>query len=90
MKLLKDMEYKMKKLFILLICLTPFSLLLSQGEMGPSELLIKNKLSPDQGNIKVRIYPVGVIFGTGDHWNNTFMRYSAVVGVPKSLLKLIE
>jgi len=64
----------MKTFFIVLLLLLS-KLTFAKGEMGPSELLIKNKLTQEQGNIKVRIYPIGTFFRTPSS-QNPYFEYS--------------
>lgn len=47
----------------------------AQGEMGASELLIKNRMLQIHGDLKVRIYPIGTFFRTVNTLNQ-YMEYS--------------
>lgn len=66
----------MKTLIVLFYLLLLFATeAISQNEMGPSELLIKNRMPQNKGDLNIRIYPIGTFFRTVNTLNQ-YMEYS--------------
>ena len=69
----------MKKKLLVLIFLFSFQYSFSQSLMRTGEFIIVNKMETSIGNIKVKVYPIGLIFGSQDFHINSNTKYTPEV-----------